>query len=112
MAWASEHSTLGVGSAAWRIICRRRGKVLASTPTSDLAVAKESLGAVVGGLARRRGVKGWKVREATSLARLWRDQGRVDEACDLLAPVYGWFTEGFDTPDLKEAKALLDELRE
>jgi predicted ATPase len=44
------------------------------------------------------------------LARLWRDQGKRDEARDLLAPVYGWFTEGFDTLDLKEAKALLDEL--
>ena len=45
-----------------------------------------------------------------SMARLWRDQGKRDEARDLLAPVYGWFTEGFDTLDLKEAKALLDEL--
>jgi predicted ATPase len=45
-----------------------------------------------------------------SMARLWRDQGKRDEAADLLAPVYGWFTEGFDTLDLKEAKALLDEL--
>jgi predicted ATPase len=45
-----------------------------------------------------------------SLARLWRDQGKRDEARELLAPVYGWFTEGFDTLDLKEAKALLDEL--
>ena len=46
-----------------------------------------------------------------SIARLWRDQGRQDKARDLLAPVYGWFTEGFDTLDLKDAKALLDELR-
>jgi predicted ATPase len=45
-----------------------------------------------------------------SMARLWRDQGKRDDARDLLAPVYGWFTEGFDTRDLKEAKALLDEL--
>jgi Tfp pilus assembly protein FimV len=50
------------------------------------------------------------LRAATSLARLWRDQGKRDEARDLLAPVYGWVTEGFDTFDLKEAKALLDEL--
>ena len=49
-------------------------------------------------------------RAAMSMARLWRDQGRGDEARELLAPVYGWFTEGFDTRDLKEAKALLDEL--
>jgi predicted ATPase len=52
----------------------------------------------------------WELRAATSLARLWRDQGRRAEARDLLAPVYGWFTEGFDTADLKSAKALLDEL--
>jgi predicted ATPase len=45
-----------------------------------------------------------------SLARLWRSQGKVQQACELLAPVYGWFTEGFDTRDLKEAKALLEEL--
>jgi predicted ATPase len=50
------------------------------------------------------------LRAAVSLARLRRDQGRHSEALDLLAPVYGWFTEGFDTPDLKEAKALLSEL--
>ena len=51
-----------------------------------------------------------ELRAAVSLARLRRDQGRRAEAHDLLAPVYGWFTEGFDTPDLKEAKALLEEL--
>jgi len=54
--------------------------------------------------------KGWELRAATSLARFWCDQGRRDEARDLLVPVYGWFTEGFDTRDLKEAKALLDVL--
>ena len=52
----------------------------------------------------------WELRTATNLARLWQDQGKTVEAHDLLAPVYGWFTEGFDTPDLKEAKALLDDL--
>jgi class 3 adenylate cyclase/tetratricopeptide (TPR) repeat protein len=52
----------------------------------------------------------WQLRASTSLARLWRDQGKRNEACDLLAPVYGWFTEGFDTLDLKEAKALLEDL--
>ena len=49
-------------------------------------------------------------RAAMSMARLWRDQGKRDETRDLLSPIYGWFTEGFDTLDLKEAKALLDEL--
>jgi tetratricopeptide (TPR) repeat protein len=61
-------------------------------------------------VARSQSVKFWELRAATSLARLWSDQGKRDEARDLLAPVYGWFTEGFDTLDLKEAKALLDEL--
>ena len=54
--------------------------------------------------------KSWELRAATSLSRLWRDQGKPQQARELLAPVYGWFTEGFDTLDLKEAKALLDEL--
>jgi class 3 adenylate cyclase/predicted ATPase len=61
-------------------------------------------------VAEEQEAKLWELRAATSLARLRRDQGRHTEARDLLAPVYGWFTEGFDTPDLKEAKALLDEL--
>ncbi len=60
--------------------------------------------------ARRQGSHGYELRAATSLARLWQDQGRRAEARDLLAPVYGWFTEGFDTADLRAAKALLDEL--
>jgi predicted ATPase len=61
-------------------------------------------------VARLQGAKGWELQAATRLARLWHDRRRRDDARDLLAPVYGWFTEGFDTPDLKEAKALLDEL--
>jgi predicted ATPase len=61
-------------------------------------------------IAEEQGAKLWELRAAASLARLRRDQGRHAEARDLLAPVYGWFTEGFDTSDLKEAKALLDEL--
>ena len=63
-------------------------------------------------VARRQHARLWELRAATRLARLWRDQGRHAEAHDLLAPVYAWFTEGFDTADLKEAKALLDELTE
>jgi hypothetical protein len=55
-------------------------------------------------------VAGEELRAATSFARLWRSQGKVQQARELLAPVYGWFTEGFDTLDLKEAKALLEEL--
>ncbi len=60
--------------------------------------------------AGRQGARMLALRSATSLARLWRGKGRQKEVRDLLAPLYGGFTEGFDTPDLKEAKALLDEL--
>jgi predicted ATPase len=61
-------------------------------------------------IARQQQAKSWELRAAMSLTRLRRDQGKVKEACELLAPVYGWFTEGFDTRDLKEAKVLLEEL--
>jgi predicted ATPase len=61
-------------------------------------------------VARKQQAKSWELRAAMSVARLWRGQGKRQEAHDLLAPVYGWFTEGFDTRDLKEAKGLLDEL--
>jgi len=61
-------------------------------------------------VARRQSAKLWELRASTSLARLWRDQSKRTEARDLLAPIYGWFTEGFDTPVLQDAKALLDEL--
>jgi predicted ATPase len=61
-------------------------------------------------VARRQQAKSWELRSAMSLARLWQRQGRRAEAYELLAPTYGWFTEGFDTADLQEAKALLEEL--
>jgi predicted ATPase len=61
-------------------------------------------------IARRQQAKSLELRAATSLSRLWQQQGKRAEARELLAPVYGWFTEGFDTADLQEAKALLDEL--
>jgi predicted ATPase len=60
-------------------------------------------------VARRQEAKSLELRTATSLARLWQRQGKRQEAHDLLAPIYNWFTEGFDTLDLKDAKALLDE---
>jgi predicted ATPase len=61
-------------------------------------------------LARRQEAKALELRAAMSLSRLWQQQGKREEARELLAPVYGWFTEGFDTADLQEAKALLDAL--
>jgi hypothetical protein len=62
-------------------------------------------------VARRQQAKWWELRAAISLARLWRDQGKAQQACQLLAPVYEWFTEGFDTVYLKQAKALLAQLQ-
>ena len=61
-------------------------------------------------IARRQQTRSWELRAATSLARLWQQHGKRAEAHALLAPIYGWFTEGFDTADLQEAKALLEEL--
>jgi predicted ATPase len=61
-------------------------------------------------IARAQQAKSWELRAVTSLGRLWQQQGKVEEAHDLLAPVHDWFTEGFDTPDLTDAKTLLDEL--
>ena len=61
-------------------------------------------------IARDQQAKSWELRASMSTSRRWRDQGQRDEARELLAPVYGWFTEGFDTLDLKQAKALFDEL--
>ena len=61
-------------------------------------------------IARRRQARAWELQAAVSLSRLWQRQGKRDTARALLAPIYGWFTEGFDTADLKEAKALLGEL--
>ena len=61
-------------------------------------------------VARAQKAKSWELRAAIGLARLWRDNGRERQAHELLAPAYGWFTEGFDTRDLREAKTLLNEL--
>ncbi len=88
-------------------IQRLQGELLSKT--GDVAAAELSYQQALG-VARQQQAKSWELRAAMSLARLWRDQGRRDEARELLAPAYGWFTEGFDTRDLKEAKALLEEL--
>jgi predicted ATPase len=61
-------------------------------------------------VAREQQARSWELRAAMSIARLWRDQGKMRQARELLAPIYGWFTEGFDTRDLKDAKVLLEEL--
>ena len=86
---------------------RHKGQLLLRQGHSEAA---EELYRKALSIAEEQEAKLWELRAAASLARLRRDQGRHAEARDLLAPVYGWFTEGFDTPDLKEAKALLDEL--
>jgi len=87
---------------------RLRGEALLAAA----GTASEAEAAIQQGLdvARRQNATSWELRCATSLARLWRQQGRHEDALALLAPVYRWFTEGFDTEDLKEAKALLNEL--
>jgi len=79
-------------------------------PTRHLRRAVQPSPGLGGWLIYRLSLRVCKLRAAVSLARLRRDQGRLAEARDVLAPVYGWFTEGFGTPDLKEAKALIDEL--
>jgi class 3 adenylate cyclase/predicted ATPase len=88
---------------------RMAGEIALMSPEPDAAKAETYFESALA-VARKQQAKSWELRGAMSLARLWRDQGKRDAARDLLAPVYGWFTEGFDTLDLKEAKALLNEL--
>jgi predicted ATPase len=88
---------------------RRSADIMLQLSKPNRAEAEACLRKAVA-VAQKQGARLWELRAATSLARLWRDRGRRAEAHDLLAPVYGWFTEGFDTADLKGAKALLDEL--
>jgi class 3 adenylate cyclase/tetratricopeptide (TPR) repeat protein len=84
---------------------RYRGALRVKVGQNELAEA-DFLDAIA--LAQRMGAKAWELRAAMSLARLWRDQGRRQQARDLLAPVYGWFSQGFDAPDLKDSKVLLE----
>jgi class 3 adenylate cyclase/predicted ATPase len=88
---------------------RVAGEIALLSPEREVAKARASFERALA-VARQQQAKSWELRAAMSMARLWRDQGKRDEARDLLAPVYNWFTEGFDTLDLKEAKALLDEV--
>jgi predicted ATPase len=90
-------------------ILRLRGELLLKRNPSGLAEAKTSFERAIE-IARKQGAKSSKLRTTISLARLLAKQGRSDEARTMLAEIYGWFTEGFDTADLKDAKALLDEL--
>jgi predicted ATPase len=88
---------------------RVAGELARLSPEPDAANAEAYFERALA-VARQQQAKSWELRAAMSMARLWRDQGKRDEGRELLAPVYGWFTEGFDTRDLKEARALLDEL--
>ena len=125
---ARAHSDLGKFDDAWRCIgeamtaiettkerwCeaevnRMAGDIALMAAEPDAAKAEAYFDRALA-LAREQQAKSWELRAAMSMARLWRDQGKRDEARDLLAPVYSWFTEGFDTLDLKEAEALLKAL--
>jgi class 3 adenylate cyclase/predicted ATPase len=125
---ARAHAELGKFDDAWRCIGeamtvvgttkekwfeaevnRIAGEMALKLPEPDAAKAEAYLERALA-VAHEQQAKSWELRAAMSMARLWRDQGKQDEARDLLAPVYGWFTEGFDTRDLKDAKALLEDL--
>jgi class 3 adenylate cyclase/predicted ATPase len=88
---------------------RMAGEIALKSPSPDAAKAETHFERALS-VARAQQAKSWELRAAMSMARLWRDQGKRDEARELLAPVYGWFTEGFDTRDLQDAKKLLDEV--
>ena len=124
-----EHTRISVELTAWRSIGeasikiiettterwfeaevhRTAGEIALKSPEPDAAKAQAYFERALA-VARQQQAKSWELRAAMSLARLWRDQGKPQQASELLAPVYGWFTEGFDTRDLKETKALLEEL--
>ena len=125
---ARAYAQLGQSGEAWRCISealtlieqsdqrsteaevhRVAGEIMLASGLPDEKKAEEHFAHALA-VARQQQAKSWELRAAMSLTRLWRDQGKVQQARELLAPVYGWFTEGFDTRDLKEAKALLDEL--
>jgi predicted ATPase len=90
-------------------LSRLKGALLLQQAVPDAAQAETCFHQALA-LARQQQAKSWELRAATSLARLWQSQDQRQEAYDLLAPVYAWFTEGFDTGDLREARALLEEL--
>jgi predicted ATPase len=87
---------------------RIAGEIALNSARPDAAIAEAYFEHALA-VARQQQAKSWELRAAMSMARLWRDQGKPQQARELLAPIYGWFTEGFDTCDLREAKALLEE---
>ena len=124
----SAHAELGQFDEAWRCTTEARaaveatkerlweaevnriaGEIALMSPERDVVKAQAYFERALG-VARDQQARSFELRAAMSMARLWREQGKRDEARELLAPVYGWFTEGFDTMDLRQAKALLDEL--
>jgi len=90
-------------------VCWLQGELLLRQAIPDEAQAETCWHQALD-IARRQQTKSWELRAAMSLSRLWQQQGKRSEAHELLAPIYGWFTEGFDTADLLEAKALLEGL--
>jgi predicted ATPase len=88
---------------------RIAGQIVLLSPELNAVKAQEYFERALE-IAREQQAKSWELRAAMSMARLWRDQGKRQQARELVAPIYGWFTEGFGTPDLKEAKALLEAL--
>ena len=90
-------------------VIRGAGEISLLQPQPDAAKAEACFERALE-VARQQEAKSWELRAAMSMARLWRDQGKVQQAREMLAPIYGWFTEGFDTLDLKQANALLDDL--
>jgi predicted ATPase len=114
-AWHSVGESIAVLAKTRELWCeaeihRVAGEISLKSREPDAAKAQAYFERALA-VARTQQAKSWELRGAMSMARLWRDQGKPKQACKLLAPVYGWFTEGFDTRDLREAKALLDELQ-
>jgi class 3 adenylate cyclase/predicted ATPase len=113
-AWRSIDEVITAVRATKETLCeaevhRVAGEIALLSPEWDVAKAEAYFERALA-VARHQQAKSWELRAATSLARLWRDQAKMKQARELLDPVYGWFTEGFDTRDLKEAKAVLDTL--
>jgi predicted ATPase len=110
-AQAEAHTLMEQQETRWweAEIYRLRGVLLLKQPGTPLAEAEAWVQRALD-IARHQQAKSLELRAATSLARLWQQQGKPAEARELLAPIYGWFTEGFDTADLQEAKVLLEEL--